>query len=68
MSYAAFVNTAGDAVGVYNANGMRFATEAEASAYGRDLSSRWSAMRVMEVRETDGPVNYEIRDGELRSL
>ena len=68
MSYAAFVNTAGDAVGVYNTNGMRFATEDEAVAYGQDLSSRWTALRVMEVRETDEPVNYEIKDGELRSL
>jgi hypothetical protein len=56
-SYANYVTTSGDN-GKYSTNGLRFATEKEAEAYGRDLLSRWFAVVASEVRPTDDEPNY----------
>ncbi len=44
-------------------NALRFATEAEAELYGRDLYSRWLALREWEVHHSDDEPNYQIVDG-----
>lgn len=56
-SYANYVTTNGDN-GKYNTNGLRFTTEEEAKAYGRDLSGRWFAVIASEVRPTDDEPNH----------
>ena len=50
-SYKVGVKTSGDRNFAYNA--LRFATEAEAAAYGADLFSRWTAVTEMEVHPSD---------------
>lgn len=61
-SFAYEVTTAGDN-GVYTSNAFRFATEAEAEAYGSDLSGRWLAIKDGRVRLTLDPVNYVWSEG-----
>ena len=38
-------------------DGLRFATDAEARAYGHDLEWRWTLVREMRVAPSDEPVN-----------
>ena len=45
MSYAVYVNTAGDSPDAWATNALRFETEAEAQQYGLDLAMRWTAVR-----------------------
>lgn len=68
MSYKPEVSTAGDPIGIYTSNALRFATEAEAQVYVRDLAMRWTAVRSYRVTACDDPVNYAIIDGVLTPL
>ncbi len=47
-----------DNSGTWASNGLRFASKGEAEAYGRNLSSRWLAVRDMRATETDEPVTH----------
>lgn len=60
MSYAAEVIA--DASGKWCGNALRFATQAEATAYVRDLEWRWTAVRETRVVESSEPVNYAFSD------
>ena len=62
------VEVIADNSGEWTANAVRFATPAEAEAYGADLASRWTLVREWRVAESDKPVNYEWVAGHLRSL
>lgn len=64
-SFAAFVNVGEPTL---TTNACRFATASEASDYGDELSSRWFAVRGVEVRETSDPVNYTFINGQARPL
>ena len=46
-----------DDSGQWVANGLRFATEAEAKTYAIDLWSRWTAVRKYRVIPSLDPVN-----------
>jgi hypothetical protein len=48
-------------------NALRFATEAEAAAYLKDLSMRWTAVAKTRVDPSDDPVNYVWRNGYAQS-
>ena len=62
MSWKPTVNTAGDPVGVFTSNGMRFETEDEALRWARDLALRWTAVRDYRAEESTDPINYKIED------
>lgn len=49
-------------------NALRFATRAEADAWGFDLLCRWTAPESYEIRESDDPVTHTIKDGKLERL
>lgn len=55
-SYA--VEVIADAGGNWAGNALRFATAAEAEAWGNDLAYRWLAVRGKRIVETNDPVNY----------
>jgi hypothetical protein len=55
MSYKAEVIA--DSSGEWVANGLRFATEAEARAYVDDLAGRWTAVRQTRVVACEDPVH-----------
>jgi hypothetical protein len=67
MSWASYVTTSGDN-GKFSTNGLRFATEAEADQYGKDLAGRWFAVIKWESRQTEDPVNSKIEDGVMSRL
>lgn len=54
MSYK--VEVQADSSGEWTGNGLRFATEREANAYGHDLAYRWTAVREFRVVESTDPV------------
>ena len=54
-SFKVGVLTPGDRDWVYN--GLRFATRAAADAYGRDLYSRWTAVREYTVTASPDAAN-----------
>tara|TARA_Y100000310_G_scaffold153791_1_gene153286 strand:+ start:5751 stop:5990 length:240 start_codon:yes stop_codon:yes gene_type:complete len=54
--YKVEVNAAGDPVGVYKGNGLRFPTVESAYGYGLDLALRWTAVRDFRVIDLDGNV------------
>jgi hypothetical protein len=56
-SFKVGVNTAGDRPNTWNFNGLRFATQEEAQAYGIDLMMRWTAVRDFQVFESDEEPN-----------
>jgi len=66
MSYKVEVLVCGETE--WATNQLRFATKEEAEAYGRDLFRRWLAVREWRVTESEEPVNYAIRGGELVRL
>ena len=45
-----------DSSGTWCGNGLRFATEAEAQAYVKDLEWRWTSVRETRVVPCDDPV------------
>lgn len=55
MSYK--VEVQADSSGTWAGNGLRFATEDVAKAYGEDLAYRWTAVREWRVVESTDPVN-----------
>jgi len=67
LSYKAEFST--DRGATFATNSLRFATEAEAALYARDLASRWLAVTDFRTAEScvDG-VTHEIADGTLRRL
>ncbi len=56
-----------DSSGKWVGNSLRFATEAEAASYVRDLSYRWLLVRDTRVVASEDPVNYKIVDGKLEA-
>jgi hypothetical protein len=52
-----------DSSGTFVPNGLRFATEAEAQAYVKDLMWRWTAVRDTRVVECTDPVSYRWENG-----
>ena len=57
-----------DGTAHYSTNACRFATKAEALAYGAELASRWTLVVDHRAQPSQDPVNYEFRDGKARSL
>ncbi len=66
MSWAPEVTT--DDTGKWYSNAFRFATKKEAEVYASDLMYRWFAVRDTRVVESDDPVNYAIKDGQVVRL
>ena len=66
MSWKPTVQTFGDPK--YYTNNLAFATQDEAEISARGLASRWMLVENWSTEESDQPVNYEIVDGQLRSL
>ena len=54
-----------DSSGEWVNNAVRFATRKEAEDYMADLAWRWTAVRDTRVVESDEPVNYTVKNGEL---
>lgn len=54
-----------DSSGKWSGNALRFATEAEAEAYVKDLYRRWTLVTDTRVVACDDPVNYRWVDGRL---
>lgn len=51
----------------WSGNELRFATRDESEAYGRDLYSRWMAVRDVRTVESTDPANYTFgADGLVR--
>jgi hypothetical protein len=65
MSYKAEVIA--DSSGEWVSNGLAFATEEEAHAYGRDLMGRWTLVREVRTVESDEPVNYRFNADTYRA-
>ena len=63
MSYKVACQVVGESTWAYNA--LRFETEGEADAYGRDLFGRWLMLKDFEVHASDEPVNWAIVNGIL---
>ena len=57
-----------DNSGKWVGNMLRFATADEAATYVADLSMRWMLVRATRVVESEDPVNYRIRDGEVMKV
>jgi len=55
MSYK--VEVQADSTGTWCGNGLRFATEEEATLYAKNLAWRWTAVREWRVVESADPVN-----------
>jgi hypothetical protein len=51
------VEVIADGSGQWCGNQLRFASEAEADAYGYDLACRWTLVRNIRSVESDDPVN-----------
>lgn len=54
-----------DSSGKWAGNGLRFATEAEATIYVKDLARRWFLVTDTRVVPSTDAVNYAIVDGTL---
>ncbi|MFZ0178687.1 MAG: hypothetical protein WAL84_02295 [Candidatus Dormiibacterota bacterium] len=59
-SYKCSVHTMDDRPEVYTSNGLRFASEADANAYGSELHSRWMAMTGWKVEPSEDAVNATV--------
>lgn len=57
-----------DVSGIYHEHYLRFATEAEAEACGRDLEYRVTTIRAMRVATSDDPPTHRWADGRLSEL
>lgn len=49
-------------------NALRFATAAEADAYGAELFSRWTMPTGFRVAETDDPITHAWIDGKAERI
>jgi hypothetical protein len=47
----------------WSSNQLRFATEEEAQQYGRDLFTRWTAVREWRTARSDDPVSHRMHLG-----
>jgi hypothetical protein len=61
MSYKVACTVVGESKPAYNA--LRFETEGEADAYGRDLFGRWLMLRDFEVETSDDPATHAVVNG-----
>lgn len=52
-----------DDSGTWAGNALRFATQEEADAYGRDLMGRWFAVREVRTVPSDDPVTDQWVNG-----
>ena len=50
-SFKVGIKTSGDDAWIYN--GLRFPTKEKAEEYGKELSSRWFAVKSWEVHESE---------------
>ena len=66
MSYKLGVKTPGDVEFISNA--LCFETEKEAEDYGRDLFSRWTAVKETKVSLSDEPVNHRFINGQAERI
>lgn len=66
MGFKLGVKTPGDTEFVFNA--LCFETEQEAEDYGRDLFSRWSAVKETKVLTSDEPINYRFTNGQVERI
>ena len=57
-----------DASGSWTGNALRFATEAEAETYVRDLAWRWTSVRQTRVVASDDAVSHVWTDGRVRPV
>lgn len=57
-----------DSSGKWVSNALRFATEAEAEVYVKDLERRWFLVTATRVVPSPDPVNYAVKDGAIVSL
>jgi hypothetical protein len=57
-----------DNSGKFVANGLRFATEAEAKAYVDDLFARWISVRETRVVSCDEPVSHRWANGQAEHI
>jgi hypothetical protein len=67
VSWKAEVQTAGDG-DHWSTNALRFATKAEADAYGLDLAMRWTAVKDVRSTECDDTVTHAIIDGKVENI
>lgn len=63
MSFKLGVKTPGDTE--FASNALMFETEKEVEEYGKDLFSRWMAVKETRVLPSDEPVNYGFAEGSL---
>ena len=49
----------------WHGNGLRFATEADASAWAQEIFGRWMLVKMTRVMQVPEPALNEIRDGKL---
>lgn len=61
MSYRPMVQVSGKWAG----NALRFATREEAECSARDLYLRWTLCEDSRADESDDPVNYAWKDGNV---
>lgn len=54
-----------DNSGKYCDNALRFASQGEAEAYAQNLQSRWTLVTAWRVVQSDEPVNYAYKNGNL---
>lgn len=66
MSFKLGVKTPGDTEFVSNA--LVFETEKEAEDYGRDLFSRWMAVKETKVLTSEEAVNYQFINGRAERI
>lgn len=57
-----------DSTGKFVGNGLRFATQAEAEGYIKDLMWRWTSVTDTRVVECTDPVNYRWEGGRAVAL
>ncbi len=58
MSFKVECNVFGEAADSWASNALRFASQAEAEAYGADLFSRWMGLKSYRVSICRDDVNY----------
>jgi hypothetical protein len=57
-----------DSTGKFIPNGLRFATQAEAEAYAKDLMFRWTSVTDTRAVECTDPVNSRWEGGRTVAL
>jgi hypothetical protein len=66
MSYQVAVQVHGESGPSYNS--IYLASEEEATAYAKNLYSRWMLMAGFTIETSKEPVNYQWVDGALKSV